>query len=69
MEQHLTAMWARVGVGLLQCVLIGGGLWLMSQTGKRRDIQLDAMTKAFERQGQALERQGEVLAELLRRSA
>ena len=54
-------------MGLLQCALIGGGLWLMSQTGKRRDIQLDAMTKALERQGQALERQGEVLAELLRR--
>ncbi len=67
MEQPITAMWAQVGVGLLQCALIGGGLWLMSQTGKRRDIQLDAMTKALERQGQALERQGEVLAELLRR--
>ena len=38
-------MWARVGVGLLQCVLIGGGLWLMSQTGKRRDIQLDAKVR------------------------
>ena len=45
MEQHSTAMWARVGVGLLQCVLIGGGLWLMSQTGKRRDIQLDAKVR------------------------
>ena len=73
-------MWAQVGVGLLQCLLIAGGLWLMSRAGARRDRQLDLMETAqrdqaerlgtaLDRQGQALERQGEVLAELLRRSA
>ena len=83
MEQQITAMWAQVGVGLLQCLLIAGGLWLMSRTGERRDRQLDLMEagqreqsealgkigRALDRQGAALERQGEVLAELLRRSA
>lgn len=77
MEQQIAAMWARVwvtaGVGLLQCALIGGGLWLMSQTGKRRDRQLGMMEAAqreqAERLGTALERQGQALAELLRRTA
>ena len=77
MEQQIAAMWAQVwvtaGVGLLQCALIGGGLWLMSQTGKRRDRQLDMMEAAqreqAERLGTALERQGQALAELLRRTA
>ena len=48
-------------VGFGQIGLIGWGLRQMSRNGDRRDQQLDAMTKA-------LERQGEVLAELLRRS-
>ena len=83
MEQQIPAMWAQVGVGLLQCLLIAGGLWLMSRTGERRDRQLDLMEagqreqsealgkigRALDRQGAALDRQGEVLAELLRRSA
>ena len=76
MEQQISAMWAQVGVGLLQCLLIAGGLWLMSRTGERRDRQLDLMEsnqreqgEALGKIGQALDRQGEVLAELLRRSA
>jgi uncharacterized membrane protein YciS (DUF1049 family) len=75
MEQQISAMWAQVwvtaGVGLLQCALIAGGLWMMKLSGERRDRQLDLMEVAqreqAERQGAALERQGEVLAELLRR--
>lgn len=75
MEQQISAMWAQVwataGVGLLQCALIAGGLWMMKLSGERRDRQLDLMEAAqreqAERQGAALERQGEVLAELLRR--
>ena len=62
MDHQIIATWARVGVGVGQLVLIGWGLWQMSQSGKRRDRQLDVMTKA-------LTQQGEVLAELLRRSA
>ena len=76
MESQITATWAQVGVGLLQCVLIAGGLWVMSRTGERRDRQLDIMEANQQEQatalrgiGQALERQGAVLAELLRRTA
>ena len=77
MEQQISVMWAQVwvtaGVGLLQCALIAGGLWMMKLSGERRDRQLDLMEAAqreqAERQGAALERQGEVLAELLRRDA
>ena len=84
MESQITAMWAQVGVELLQCLLIAGGLWLMSRAGARRDRQLDPMETAQREQaerlgtaldrqgaalGQMLERQGQVLAELLQRSA
>ena len=65
MEQQITAMWAQVvataGVGLVKCGLIAWGLRLLSRSGERGDRQLDVMTKA-------LERQGDVLAELLRRT-
>ena len=67
MEQEMVATWAQVGIGVGQLVMIGFGLWQMSQGGKRRDRQLDIMEAAQRRQGDALERQGEVLAELLRR--
>lgn len=64
------------GVGLA-CIV--GGLFSMKAAGKRRDREIDelaaafrnqgeAMTQAFTQQGQALERQGQVLAELLRRT-
>ena len=77
MEQEISAMWAQVvataGVGVLQCGLIGWGLWEMRQSGARRDRQLDALLKGLERQGettaQAFTQQGQVLAELLRRTA
>lgn len=62
----------------LAAILIG--LTRMKEAGARRDREIDelaaafrkqgeAMTQAFTQQGQALDRQGEVLAELLRRSA
>ena len=70
--------WAEIGglgIGLGQILVILGGLWMMHLSGKRRDTQLDAITTALDRQGealgkvgQALDRQGAVLAELLRRS-
>ena len=72
MEQQIMAMWAQVwvtaGVGVLQCLLIAGGLWMMKLSGERRDRALDQQEQRLEQQGKALERQGEVLAELLRRS-
>ncbi len=60
---------AGVVVGFLQVGLIAWGLWQMRVSSKERNRQLDAMEAAQRRQGDALERQGEVLAELLRRSA
>ena len=66
MEHEIITAWAQVGIGLLQCALIGGGLWMMKLSGERRDRQLDLMEAAQREQG---ERQGEVLAELLRRTA
>ena len=60
-------------VGLGQLILIGVGLAMMKRSGDRRDRQLDLMEagqrEQSERLGTALERQGEVLAELLRRTA
>ena len=55
------------------------GLIQMKEAGERRNREIDelatafrkqgeAMTQAFTQQGQALERQGQVLAELLRRT-
>ena len=58
------------GVGL-SCIV--AGLFQMKASGKRRDKEIDAMVAALERQGaamtQAFTQQGDVLAELLRRSA
>ena len=83
MEQEILATWAQgaatLVVGAGQLVMIGFGLRQMRLNGERRDRQLDAMETAqrdqSERQGealgkigQALDRQGDVLAELLRRS-
>ena len=79
MEQHIIAMWAQVGatliVGVGQCGLIAWGLWRMGKASEERNRQLDIMeaanreqTEALGKVGQALDRQGEVLAELLRRT-
>ena len=42
---------------------------VLGKIGQALTQQSQAMTQAFTQQGQALERQGEVLAELLRRTA
>ena len=73
MEHEIIAAWAQVFatlvVGLVQCGLIAWGLRQMGRASEDRNRQLDIMEAAQRRQGDALERQGEVLAELLRRSA
>lgn len=76
MEQQLIATWARVAVGVGQLVMIGWGLRQMGRASEERNRQLDIMEanqrdqgQALRQIGQALDRQGEVLAELLRRSA
>ena len=73
MEDQLIATWAQVWVsgtiGFGQLLLIGWGLRQMGKASDTRNRQLDIMEAAQRRQGDALERQGEVLAELLRRTA
>ena len=54
------------GVGL-GCIV--WGLFQMRAAGKRRDREIDELGKGLQQMGNGLERQGEVLAELLRRSA
>ena len=58
------------GVGL-GCIV--AGLFQMKAAGQRRDREIDELAAAFRRQGeamtQAFTQQGEVLAELLRRTA
>lgn len=66
MEEQLVATWAQVyvsgAVGFGQLLLIAWGLWQMRVSSKERNRQLDIMEAAQRRQG-------EVLAELLRRTA
>ncbi len=65
-------------VGLIQCGLIGYGLWIMQkgnadraeqvkyqqQYQERQDAALEQQSAALERQGAALERQGAALADI-----
>ena len=80
MEHEIITAWAGVGIGVGQLLLIAWGLWQMRVSSQERNRQLDAMEAAQREQsrtqaealgkiGQALDRQGEVLAELLRRPA
>ena len=55
-------------VGLGQIGLIAWGLQRVGITSEERNRQLDIMEARQEAQGQALERQGRTLEELLRRS-
>ena len=52
---------AALGIGFGQLVAIFGGLWMMNKASNTRNRQLD-------QQDTALRQQGEVLAELLRRT-
>ncbi len=60
---------AALGIGFGQILVIIGGLWLMNKASNVRNRQLDIMEANQREQGQALRQQGEVLAELLRRTA
>ncbi len=69
MEHEIITAWAGVGIGVGQLLLIAWGLRQIGKASQERNRQLDIMEAAQRRQGDALERQGEVLAELLRRTA
>ena len=45
------------------------GLWRVGKASEERNRQLEQQGEALGKIGQALDRQGEVLAELLRRTA
>ena len=80
MEHEIVAMWVQTLSSVVGLGCIVWGLFSMQAAGKRRDREIDELGRGLQQQGQALERQGaamtqaftqqgEVLAELLRRSA
>ncbi len=62
-------VWVSAGVGVVQCGLIGWGLWRVGKASDDRNRQLDQQAETLAQVGQTLGRQNEVLAELLCRSA
>ena len=64
METHFFE-WGRWGCSLSSAAW---GSVRMKEAGARRDREIDERAAAFNQQGRALERQGQVLAELLRRT-
>ena len=62
MEPQILATWAQIGISSVGLTGIFWGLFQMQKAGRRRD-------RAIDRISQASERQGQVLAELSRRSA
>ena len=69
MEHEIVAMWVQTLSSVVGLGCIVWGLFSMKAAGNRRDREIDELGKGLQQQGQALERQGEVLAELLRRTA
>ena len=59
---------AQVLVGIGGLILVGRGLQQMGWASEERSRQLDIMEANQRQQGDALRQQGEVLAELLRRT-
>ena len=66
---EVAAVIVSASVGFGQIGLIGWGLWRMGKASEGRNRQLDQQGETLGKIGQALDRQGEVLAELLRRTA
>ena len=69
MDAAWAQVWVSAIVGGTQCGLIGWGLWQMRTASLERNRQLDQVDQRLNQQGEALEQKGQVLAELLRRSA
>ena len=59
---------AQILVGIGGLILVGRGLNQMGRASEERNRQLDIMEANQRQQGDALRQQGEVLAELLRRT-
>ena len=56
-------------VGLVQCLLIAYGLWLMQRSNADRQRQTDLAEKRHEESMLALQQQGEALRTLIERTA
>ena len=73
MEHEIVAMWVQTLSSVVGLGCIVWGLFAMRAAGHRRDREIDVLAENMREStrvvGQALERQGEALAELLRRSA
>ena len=73
MEHEIVAMWVQTLSSVVGLGCIVWGLFAMKAAGHRRDREIDVLAENMREStrvvGQALERQGEALAELLRRSA
>ena len=73
MDHEIVAMWVQTLSGVVGLGCIVWGLFAMRAAGHRRDREIDVLAENMREStrvvGQALERQGEALAELLRRSA
>ena len=73
MEHEIVAMWVQTLSSVVGLGCIVWGLFAMQAAGHRRDREIDVLAENMREStrvvGQALERQGEALAELLRRSA
>ena len=73
MDHEIIAMWVQTLSSVVGLGCIVWGLFAMQAAGYRRDREIDVLAENMREStrvvGQALERQGEALAELLRRSA
>ncbi len=73
MDHEIVAMWVQTLSSVVGLGCIVWGLFAMRAAGHRRDREIDVLAENMREStrvvGQALERQGEALAELLRRSA
>ena len=60
MDHEIAAMWVWT---VSYAVGVAGIVWALTSihiAGKRRDLEIDAMEAGFRKQGEALDRQGEV---------
>lgn len=73
MDHEIVAMWVQTLSSVVGLGCIVWGLFSMKAAGHRRDREIDELAAGLRKQGeamtQAFTQQGEVLAELLRRSA
>ena len=65
MDHEILAMWVQTLSSVVGLGCIVWGLFSMKAAGHRRDREIDELGKGLQQQGQALERQGEMMTEAL----